>query len=162
MRFCRAMLLAKRFIAGVGGRPPASPPPTAAPSKGGPPAEAPSLSLPDDSLGDIAHGVNRANHLLLADHDLVEKAFELRCHARVDQRRIGLFENPEQRQASLSGDDVLSLGDVRQRRQVLLAVRIAKLLLVAVGSLLLHGLYLHRHIVGIAVDRHASLDDGER
>jgi hypothetical protein len=29
-------------------------------------------------LGDIAHGVNRANHLLLADHDLVEQAFELR------------------------------------------------------------------------------------
>jgi hypothetical protein len=45
MRFCRAMLLAKRFIAGVGGRPPASPP-TAARSKGGPSADGPSLSLP--------------------------------------------------------------------------------------------------------------------
>ena len=36
------------------------------------------LQLADDALGDIAHGVNRADHLLLADHDLVEQAFELR------------------------------------------------------------------------------------
>ena len=33
--------------------------------------------LVDDALSDIAHGVNRANHLLLADHDLVE-----RCSSR--------------------------------------------------------------------------------
>ena len=65
--------------------------------------------LADDALGDIAHGVNRANHLLLADHDLVEQAFELRRYARVDQRRIRLLENPEQRQARLGGDDVLAL-----------------------------------------------------
>jgi hypothetical protein len=45
MPFCRAMLSAKRFIAGVGGNVP-GPLPTAAPSKGGPPAAAPSLSLP--------------------------------------------------------------------------------------------------------------------
>jgi hypothetical protein len=32
-------------------------------------------------------------------------------YARVDQRRIGVFENPEQRQARLGGDDVLSLGN---------------------------------------------------
>src|SRR5205823_2840861 len=43
--FCRAMLSAKRFIAGVGERPSASPL-TAAPSTGVPPAAAPSLSLP--------------------------------------------------------------------------------------------------------------------
>jgi hypothetical protein len=59
--------------------------------------------LTDDALGDIAHGVNRANHLLLADHDLVERTFKLCRYARVDKRRIGLFENPEQRQASLGG-----------------------------------------------------------
>jgi hypothetical protein len=35
-------------------------------------------SQADDASGDIAHGVNCANHLLLADHDLVEQAFELR------------------------------------------------------------------------------------
>src|SRR5271169_3488295 len=45
MPFCRAMRSAKRFIACVGGRPPASQL-TAAPSSGGPPVEAPSLSLP--------------------------------------------------------------------------------------------------------------------
>jgi hypothetical protein len=62
-------------------------------------------------LSDIAHRVNGADHLLLADHDFVEQAFELRRYARIDQRRIGLFENSEQRQARLGGDDVLALGD---------------------------------------------------
>src|SRR5947208_13030372 len=69
------------------------------------------LELADDALSCIAHRVDRADDLLLADHDLVEQAFELRRDARVDQRRIGLFENPEQRQAGLGGHDVLSLGD---------------------------------------------------
>ena len=45
MPFCRATLSAKRFIAGVGGRTPASPL-TTAPSNDGPPAPAPSVSLP--------------------------------------------------------------------------------------------------------------------
>src|SRR5215469_6773289 len=67
--------------------------------------------LADDALSDIAHGVDRANHLLLADHDLVERTFKLCRYAWVDKRRIGLFENPEQRQTSLGGEDVLSLGD---------------------------------------------------
>src|SRR5262249_37526598 len=67
--------------------------------------------LADDALGDVAHGVNRANHLLLANHNLVEQAFELRRYARVNQRRIGLLENPEQRQASLGWDNVLAVGD---------------------------------------------------
>ena len=69
------------------------------------------LQLADDALGDIAHGVNRTDHLLLADNDIVEQAFKLRRHARVDQRRIGLFENAEQRQAGLGRHDVLSLGN---------------------------------------------------
>ena len=43
--FARAMLSAKRFIAGVGERDPV-PPAAAAPSKGAPPATAPSWSLP--------------------------------------------------------------------------------------------------------------------
>jgi hypothetical protein len=55
------------------------------------------LELADDALSYIAHRIDRADHLLLADHDLVEQAFELRRYTRVDQRRIGLFENPEQR-----------------------------------------------------------------
>ena len=36
------------------------------------------LELADNSLSDVAHRINRADHLLLADHDLVEQAFELR------------------------------------------------------------------------------------
>ena len=36
------------------------------------------LQLADNSLSDVAHRINRADHLLLADHDLVEQAFELR------------------------------------------------------------------------------------
>ena len=60
--------------------------------------------------GDIAHGVDRADHLLLADNDIVEQAFQLRRDARIDQRRIGLFEDAEQRQAGLGRHDVLSLG----------------------------------------------------
>ena len=44
------------------------------------------------------------DHLLLADNDIVEQAFKLRRHARIDQRWIGLFENAEQRQVILKGD----------------------------------------------------------
>jgi hypothetical protein len=36
------------------------------------------LQLADNSLSDVAHRINRTHHLLLADHDLVEQAFELR------------------------------------------------------------------------------------
>ena len=42
------------------------------------------LELADDALGDIAHGINRADHLLLADNDIVEQAFKLRRYSRVD------------------------------------------------------------------------------
>jgi hypothetical protein len=62
-------------------------------------------------LSDVAHGINRADHVLLADNDLVEMAFQLRRQTRIDQRRIGLFENAEQRQARLGGNDILALGD---------------------------------------------------
>ena len=94
MRFCRAMLLAKRFIAGVGGRTSRVAADCGA-EQGRSSGRRAVLELADNALGDIAHGVNRANHLLLADHDLVQQAFELRRYARVDQRRIRLLENPE-------------------------------------------------------------------
>ena len=55
------------------------------------------LELADDALGDAAYCVNRTDHLLLADNDIVEQAFKLRRHPRIDQSRVGLFENTEQR-----------------------------------------------------------------
>jgi hypothetical protein len=67
------------------------------------------LELADDALRDIAHGVNCAEHLLLADNDVVEQAFKLRRHARIDQRWIGLFEDAEQRQAGLGWHYVRAL-----------------------------------------------------
>jgi hypothetical protein len=42
----------------------------------------PLLQLADDALRDIAHGVNRTNHLLLADNDIVEQAFKLRRNCK--------------------------------------------------------------------------------
>ena len=108
MPFCRARLSAKRFIACVGGYPPA-PLPTATPSKGGPPAAVPSLSLPMMRCA-TSHTASIADHLLFADNDIVEQTFKLRRHARIDQRRIGLFENAEQRQAGLGRHNILSLG----------------------------------------------------
>jgi hypothetical protein len=107
MPFCRTRQSAKRFIAGVGGYVAALP--AAAPSNGAPPATAPSFSLPMMRWGDIAHCVDRTDHLLLADHDIIEHAFKLRRDARIDQCRIGLFEDAEQRQAGLGRHDVLSL-----------------------------------------------------
>src|SRR6202140_3471575 len=65
----------------------------------------------DDALGDITHGVDCADHLLLADYDIVEQAFKLCRHARINQCRISLFENAEQRQAGLGWYDILSLGN---------------------------------------------------
>jgi hypothetical protein len=73
------------------------------------------LELADDALGNIAHCVYRTDHLLLADNDIVEQAFKLRRHPRIDQGRVGLFENTEQRQASLGRHDVLSLGNRETR-----------------------------------------------
>ena len=70
---------------------------------------APSESLPINALGNIAHSIYCAYHFLFADNDIVEQALELRRHSRIDQCRIGLFENAEQRQSGLSRHDVLSL-----------------------------------------------------
>jgi hypothetical protein len=67
--------------------------------------------LTDDALGNITHGVDCADHFLFAENDVIEQAFKLRRHARIDQRRIGLFENAEQRKAGLGRHDVLSLGN---------------------------------------------------
>ena len=58
-----------------------------------------------------AHCVNRTDHLLLADNNIVEQAFKLRRHPRIDQGRVGLFENAEQRQPGLGRHNVLSLGN---------------------------------------------------
>jgi hypothetical protein len=38
---------------------------------------------------------------VLAHDNIVEKAFKLRRHARIDQCRIGLLEDAEQRQATM-------------------------------------------------------------
>jgi hypothetical protein len=48
------------------------------------PRGSPLLQLADNALSDIAYGVNRADHLLFAHNDVVEQAFELRRHARID------------------------------------------------------------------------------
>jgi hypothetical protein len=50
------------------------------------------LELADNALGDIAHGVNCANHLLLDDH-IVEQAFVAPSRL-IDERRIGLLRMP--------------------------------------------------------------------
>ena len=92
MPFCRTRLSAKRFIAGVGGYA-AAPLPTAAPSKG-PSGGGAVLELANDALGDIAHGINRADHLLLADNDIVEQAFKLRRDARIDQAGSACLRTP--------------------------------------------------------------------
>ena len=47
--------------------------------------------LADNPLRHVAHGIDGAHHLLLADDDIVQKALELRRHPRVDQSRIGLL-----------------------------------------------------------------------
>src|SRR3979409_2394655 len=53
------------------------------------------LELANDALRDVAHCVDRADYLLLADNHIVEQAFKLRRDARIDQCRIGLFEDAE-------------------------------------------------------------------
>ena len=69
--------------------------PAAAPNEGSPPAARAILQLADDALRDIAHGVNRPDHLLLADNHIIEQAFKLRRDTRIDQCRIGLFKDAE-------------------------------------------------------------------
>src|SRR5450631_1167585 len=48
------------------------------------PRSSPLLQLADNALGDIAYGVNRADHLLFAYNDVVEQALKLRRHAGID------------------------------------------------------------------------------
>jgi hypothetical protein len=69
------------------------------------------LQLADDTLGNVAHGINGADHLLLANHDIVKRAFELRRDARVNQCRIGLLEDAKQFLSGIGRDDILSLRD---------------------------------------------------
>ena len=110
MPFCRARLSAKRFMAGVGGNGSGAVADRRA-KQGRPAGGGAFLELADNSLGDIAYGVDRADHLLLADHHIVEQAFKLCRHPRIDQGGVGLFENTERRQAGLGRHDVLSLGN---------------------------------------------------
>src|SRR5829696_6540349 len=105
MPFWRTRLSAKRFIAGVGGYA-AAPLPTPAPSKGAPPIAEPSLSLPMMRWA-TSHTASIAPTISCLP---IEQAFKLRRDARIDQNRIGLFEDAEQRQASLRRHDVLPLG----------------------------------------------------
>jgi hypothetical protein len=67
--------------------------------------------LADDALGNIADGIHRADHRVLANDHIIEQALELRRHPWVDQRWIGLLENTVQREDGFRGDDVLALGD---------------------------------------------------
>src|SRR5450759_2575277 len=108
MPFCRTRLSAKRFIAGVGGYVPVPLSP-ALPSKEGPPAVAPSFSLlimrsATSHTASIAPTIS-----CLPTNDIVEQAFKLRRHARINDRLIGLFDIPKQRQAGLGRHNILSL-----------------------------------------------------
>src|ERR1700674_5726390 len=110
MLFCRARLSAKRFIAGVGGYA-AGPVPTAAPSKESPPAAAPSFSLPMMRCA-TSHTASIALTIsCLPTTTSSSRHSSWRRHPRIDQGRVGLFENTEQRQAGFGRHDVLSLGN---------------------------------------------------
>ena len=66
---------------------------------------------PSSVDGSFAHAVNRTDHVLLGDNDIVEQAFKLRRHPQIDQSRVGLFENAEQRQAGFGRHNELPLGN---------------------------------------------------
>src|SRR5258708_3450922 len=104
MRFCRTRLSAKRFIADVGGNA-LAPLSTDTPSNAGPPAVAPSVSLPI-----MRWATSHTASIALTISCLPTTTSSSR-HSRIDQCRIGLFENAEQRQSGLSRHDVLSLGN---------------------------------------------------
>ena len=79
MPFCRTRLSAKRFIAGVGGHVP-WPLTTAARSKGRSAGAAAFFALADDSLGNIAHCVNRAaSALVIRRRRKAPEIFVRRC-----------------------------------------------------------------------------------
>src|ERR1019366_10054683 len=110
MPFCRTRLSAKRFIAGVGGYVPA-PFSIDAPRKGGPPAAAPSLSLPMMRWA-TSHTASIAPTIsCLPVTTSSSRHSSCALTPGVDQRRVGLLENAEQRQAGLGRYDVLSLGN---------------------------------------------------
>ena len=64
------------------------------------------ISVPMDARA-VDLMVEMSQHILGGDH---YRALKLCRHARIDQRRIGLFENAEQRQAGLGRHNILSLG----------------------------------------------------
>src|SRR6202047_858618 len=110
MPFCRARLLGKRFIAGVGGNAP-WPLPAAAPSKGGPPAVPPSLSLPMMRSATL-HTASIAPTISCLP-TTTSSSRHSSCAVTPGSTRAGsgLFENTEQRQTGLGRHDVLSLGN---------------------------------------------------
>jgi hypothetical protein len=68
-------------------------------------------SFPRVSPSAFLDACSLSDHLLLADNDIVEQAFKLCRHPRINKSRVGLFENAEKGQASLGRHDVLSLGN---------------------------------------------------
>ena len=63
----------------------------------------------DDAPGRIAYRVDRSHHRMPAGKHIIEQAFELRSHARIDERRFSPPEHLEQRKASFGRHNVLSL-----------------------------------------------------
>ena len=51
--------------------------------------------LRDDAGSDLADGIDRANHRLLADEDIVEKTFELCRLPGIDQGRVRSVQRAE-------------------------------------------------------------------
>ena len=84
------MLSANLFIAGVGGR---SPRRSAVPrpEQWRRTRRRAVFEFADDAPGDITDGVDRPNHFLRSDEDVVEQAFKLGRNARIDQRRVSLL-----------------------------------------------------------------------
>ena len=91
----------------------------------------------DDAPGAVAHRVDRIHHLLPAGQHVVEKAFQLRRHAGIDQRRIGALQNAEQGKSVFGRHDVLPLrsqeplplqprNDLRSRRRRADPLRLAQ------------------------------------
>ena len=66
----------------------------------------------NDALGDIAHGVDRTDHLLFADNNVVEQYSSCAVTPGSTSAGISWFENsPNSERPASVGTDVLSLGD---------------------------------------------------
>ena len=63
----------------------------------------------DDAPGRIAYRVDRSHHWLPAGEHVIEQAFELRSHARINECRVGLPEHLEQHKAPFGRHDMLAL-----------------------------------------------------